>query len=318
MGRQDAYPTIISNYKFVLHPIQNCCHSVFQIESLLLTIFPLFLLFMSVVASLEPSIDTLPEINRSLTAVRDLGIAMLIDLAQQGEINPWDVQVIDAIDRHLKNLLQTTNSQESEANLSQGGQAFVWAAMLVLLKAHTLDATSVNEEDSNWELDVVLDDNNSISTRLPINIEECLKRRHTAQHLAKRPITLNEVIEQLHQIAATLADKPNPQVTRRVKPLSASAAAQTIVGLAHQENLTEIATELELFIASQGEKSFLAQKWINLEQLIEIWTSSHNLPKEESKKDLVGVFWALLLLSAQSKVELSQQEFYQEIKVRAI
>jgi segregation and condensation protein A len=32
----------------------------------------------------------------------------------------------------------------------------------------------------------------------------------------------------------------------------------------------------------------------------------------------VGVFWALLLLSSQSKVELSQEEFYREIKVRSI
>jgi segregation and condensation protein A len=34
--------------------------------------------------------------------------------------------------------------------------------------------------------------------------------------------------------------------------------------------------------------------------------------------DRVGVFWALLLLSAQSKVELSQEEFYRDLKVRTI
>ncbi|MGH2414714.1 MAG: segregation/condensation protein A, partial [Microcystaceae cyanobacterium] len=31
-------------------------------------------------------------------------IAALIDLAQQGEIDPWDVQVIDVIDRFLSEL----------------------------------------------------------------------------------------------------------------------------------------------------------------------------------------------------------------------
>ncbi|MBE9014407.1 segregation/condensation protein A, partial [Pseudanabaenaceae cyanobacterium LEGE 13415] len=31
-----------------------------------------------------------------------------------------------------------------------------------------------------------------------------------------------------------------------------------------------------------------------------------------------GVFWALLLLSAQSKVELSQDEFYQELRVKSL
>jgi segregation and condensation protein A len=33
--------------------------------------------------------------------------------------------------------------------------------------------------------------------------------------------------------------------------------------------------------------------------------------------DKVGIFWALLLLSAQSKVELTQEEFYQDIQIRA-
>jgi segregation and condensation protein A len=264
------------------------------------------------------SLDTLPEVDRSLAAVRDLGITMLIDLAQQGEINPWDVQTIDVIDRHLKNLFQQTSDRESEVNLSQGGQAFVWAAMLVLLKAQTLEETSDTEEELNGSLDEFLDDNGSRSMRLPLNLEDCLKRRHTAQPSIKRPITLNDVIEQLHQIASTLADKPNPKIGKRAKPLSASAAAQTIVGLAHQENLTEIAKELEAFMATQGEQWLLAQQWINLEQLLDIWSHRNNSTTESSGKDMVGIFWALLLLSAQSKVELSQQEFYQEIRVRAI
>jgi segregation and condensation protein A len=34
------------------------------------------------------------------------------------------------------------------------------------------------------------------------------------------------------------------------------------------------------------------------------------------KHERVGVFWGLLYLSAQSKVELSQREFYQDLQVR--
>jgi segregation and condensation protein A len=267
--------------------------------------------------SLATSLEKLPQVDRSLAAVRDMGIAMLIDLAQQGEINPWDVQVIDVIDRHLKHLLQTTDSQEPEANLSQSGQAFVWAAMLVLLKAHTLEATPDAEEESDWELEV-LDASGSRIVRLPSNLEDCLKRRHTAQPIAKRPITLNDVIAQLHQIASTLDDKPERQTFKRVKPLSTSAATQTIVGLAHQENLTEIAKDLERFMTSKGEKWLLAQRWIDLEQLVDIWASDRSSQAHGGTKDRVGIFWALLLLSAQSKVELSQEEFYQEIQVRAI
>lgn len=267
--------------------------------------------------SATATLDTLPQVDRTLAEVRDLGIAMLIDLAQQGEIDPWDVQVIDAIDRHLKHLLQATNSQEAEANLSQSGQAFVWAAMLVLLKAHTLDRNAENEEELQWEGEL-LDNNDAQFTRLPLNLESCLKRRHTAQPFVQRPITLNDVIQQLHQIASTLADKQTRRASQRGKPLSARAAAQTIVGLAHEENLTEMAGALDKFITNSSETWRIAQEWINLEQLVDIWNSENNDRHESSNKDIVGIFWALLLLSAQSKVELSQQEFYQEIRVRAI
>ena len=46
-------------------------------------------------------------------------IAFLIDLAEQGEIDPWDVQVIDVIDRFLKTL-DTTPAALPEFGRSQG------------------------------------------------------------------------------------------------------------------------------------------------------------------------------------------------------
>jgi chromatin segregation and condensation protein Rec8/ScpA/Scc1 (kleisin family) len=39
-------------------------------------------------------------------------IALLIDLAERGEINPWDVQVIDVIDRFLARMAPTASSHD--------------------------------------------------------------------------------------------------------------------------------------------------------------------------------------------------------------
>ena len=39
---------------------------------------------------------------------------------------------------------------------------------------------------------------------------------------------------------------------------------------------------------------------------------------DERTHEKVGVFWALLLLSAQNKVELSQENFYQDLKVKTV
>ena len=66
---------------------------------------------------------------------------------------------------------------------------------------------------------------------------------------------------------------------------------------------------------------FLEQNCLNLEQLVDLWTQKkqphqNNSPHESENSHMVSVFWALLLLSSQSKVELLQDEFYQEIKIR--
>ncbi|MGB8691425.1 MAG: segregation/condensation protein A, partial [Microcoleus sp.] len=45
-----------------------------------------------------------------------------------------------------------------------------------------------------------------------------------------------------------------------------------------------------------------------------VLTEEAHLPNH----DRVGIFWALLLLSAQSKVELVQEEFYRDLKIRAL
>ena len=70
-------------------------------------------------------------------------IAVLIDLAQKGEINPWDVQVIEIIDRFLAelNLKESHTIDILDQDLSHSGQVMLWASMLVLLKADTLEKT---------------------------------------------------------------------------------------------------------------------------------------------------------------------------------
>jgi segregation and condensation protein A len=75
----------------------------------------------------------------SQSLARD-AVAFLIDLAEKGEVDPWDVKVIDVIDRFLAQLnpFVSTERTQYEINLSQSGQAFLYASMLILLKADSL------------------------------------------------------------------------------------------------------------------------------------------------------------------------------------
>jgi segregation and condensation protein A len=266
------------------------------------------------------------DIPQTASASLSEGIELLIDLAKQGEIDPWDVQVIDVIDRYLSRLTPTSaaTSDNQFTELSQSGQAFLYAAMLVLLKSDSLTALETEADEAALEAEMAFEgDDNHLTYLRPQNLERQLRRRAIAKVPQKRRVTLPELIEQLKLMADVIADHKTRPRRRRTKAKAKEAAA-AIAELAHQENLTEVAEKLDQLL-NQSEFSS-NQEWLELEQLLQIWCNVMQAEPEHSavnhsnpeRSHRVGVFWGLLLLSAQSKVELTQEEFYQEIKVRTL
>jgi segregation and condensation protein A len=263
-------------------------------------------------------ISLIPEPKVNPHTLAELGIAMLIDLAQRGEIDPWDVKVIDAIDLHLSKLPLDANATlaHKQNNLSQSGQAFLWAAMLVLLKANSLEQSQNPVEDFDFgEEELELE---PLSTGgLPRNLERHIRRRLTSPPRQTRPVTLQDLIQQLRQIADKVGNSDARRRPLRGKAMSVKKATETIAGLAHDENLTEMAALVADFLVSYTSETNL---W-TLDELVNLW--SHKFPPipgqhHGANHDRVGVFWALLLLSAQSKVELDQTEFYQTLTIRRL
>lgn len=265
-------------------------------------------------------------------AIAQDAIALLIDLAERGEIDPWDVKVIDVIDRFLTELapLSATTQTAYEVNLSRSGQAFLYASMLVLLKADSLtQVDSAAELDQSF--DQMLDEDRETETLSPLPpfLERQLRRRAVAQPIQRRQVTLHDLIDQLQTIADALTDTTSrPRRLRRPRPQSRRQAIQTIVELAHNENLTEMAVALAQFLSDQWDKLQPNQGWLDFELLLEFWTQeiayhpSGGSPSvtgsELTTHDRVGIFWALLLLASQSKVELAQEVFYRDLKVRIL
>lgn len=250
-------------------------------------------------------------------------IALLIDLAERGEIDPWDVKVIDVIDRFLSELAPATGRELYEANLTQSGQAFLYASMLLLLKANTLAQVDTTPELSEFPEDgEFLDGMEFTQTALPLNLERQLRRRAVAQPPQRRRVTLKELIEQL-QIIATALEEKEPRARAKRAKIPRAEAVKAIAALAHEENLSEMAVAIEGFFADHWSDVSKGQDWIDFELVLEFWVAVQERnnkiePHHSENYERVGVFWALLLLSAQSKVELSQDEFYQELRVKSL
>ena len=128
-------------------------------------------------------------------------IATLIELAETGEINPWDVQVIEVIDRFLAELGIDNNDNLAieDADLSHSGQVMLWASKLVLFKAETLERLNQEAEEEEFSaeylesLEIAEDERKNYNN----NLTKQIKRRTSAPPPKKRKVTLAEFIAQL-------------------------------------------------------------------------------------------------------------------------
>ncbi|TYQ30050.1 segregation/condensation protein A [Pseudanabaena sp. UWO310] len=223
-------------------------------------------------------------------------IALLIDLAERGEIDPWDVQVIDVVDRFLSRLIVS-----DRRDLYDSGQAMLYASMLVLLKANSLSDSQAaydQETDDDPDLDNLDSEVVSDSMRLPMDFDKRLRRLPVALPPKARRITLEELIAQIESIAEIVDRKTSKPAKRQMQgKVARRAAMKAIAQLAHKENLSEMVTEIEHYFLLHPDEE------IEISDLAEVFN------------DRVGVFWGLLLMSSQSKVELFQTEFYGKIQI---
>ena len=223
-------------------------------------------------------------------------IALLIDLAERGEIDPWDVQVIDVVDRFLSRLIVS-----DRRDLYDSGQAMLYASMLVLLKANSLsDIQAAYEQAETNSEDIEEIDAESIANalRLPTDFDKRLRRLPVALPPKARRITLEELIAQIEAIAEIVDRKTSKPAKRPTQgKVARRAAMKAIAQLAHKENLSEMVEEIERYFLLHPDEE------IEISDLAAVFN------------DRVGVFWGLLLMSSQSKVELTQEEFYGKIQI---
>lgn len=244
-----------------------------------------------------------------------LAIRLLQDAAERGDLDPWDVDVIAVIDGFLDQLRQRievpgkvaaalAGSRGSyERDLADSSEAFLAASVLVGLKAEMLEASMLPpppelEEAFEGELDgadwlaPVID--------LPRRPERHLQRRPVAPPPLRRPVSLGELIEQLETIAEQLeSDELAAKRRQRRKRFSHQEAIAQVAGLAHREKLPETTAALGVFLNGWDD----ALDWVDFEQLVARWVE---VAAADLDTDRVGVFWALLFLSSQGRVELEQ------------
>ena len=255
-------------------------------------------------------------LNQRADAGARLAIRLLQDAAQQGDLDPWDVDVIAVVDGFLDQLKQRIEVPRRveeavkrrggsyERDLADSSEAFLAASVLVSLKAEVLEASTFPpqpEVEEMFEADFADQGWLDPSFNIPRHPERHLQRRPVAPPPLRRPVTLGELIEQLESIAEQLeSDELDMRRRQRQKRFSNKEAIAQVAALAHREKLPETTAAMGVFL--NGWEAAL--QWVNFENLVTQWTE---VAAEDLDKDRVGVFWALLFLSSQGQVELEQE-----------
>ena len=250
-----------------------------------------------------------------------LAIRLLQDAAERGDIDPWDVDVIAVIDGFLDQLRsriavpvvsRSGQGGSFEHDLAETSEAFLAASVLVSLKAEVLEAATFAAQPSlDDEPAYDFDDDGqgwlmSPAFTLPSRPERHLWRRPVAPPPLQRPVTLGELIRQLEDIAERLeSEEGRSRQRHRPKRYSERAAIAQVAALAHREKLPETTAALSRFLLEWDE----ASDWAAFEALCHAWAEQVERLRqhEELDSDRCGVFWALLFLTHQGKVELQQR-----------
>ena len=267
----------------------------------------------------------LEEIKKTSSSGARLAIRLLQDAAQNGEIDPWDIDVIPVIDGFLDQLrhrIEFPNREHSgsggtfERDLAESSEAFLAASVLVGLKAEVLEADIFPiEDDLEDDFELSFAEQGWLDPRLnfPRHPERHLYRRPVAPPPFKRAVSLGELIEQLESIAQTIeADELQSRRRRRDKRFSDKQIIEQVTSLAHREKLPETTAALGVFLSNWEE----ALHWVDFDSLVKEWT---DVASADLDTDRVGVFWALLFLSSQGKIELMQEGFlYAPLRLKRI
>ena len=247
-------------------------------------------------------------------------IKFLQDAAGKGDLDPWDIDVISVIDSFLEQYAstfkQTPNTQTTfHKDLSETSEAFFAASVLVNLKAQVLESDVFKENSSDFEDHFEDDDQDWIDREfdLPKYPEKYLRRRSIAKPILKRTTTLGELVSQLESIAEVIETQDLLLMKRkRNKKYSDRALISQVKSLAHREKLPETTKALGKFIEG-WEK---ALQWTDFEYLVKKWQT---VVKNDLDKDRLGVFWALLFLSSENKIEIKQiNSLYGPIQIKRI
>lgn len=225
-------------------------------------------------------------------------VEILVSMAESGEIDPWNIDIVEVTDRFLGEL-----ERMKTLDLRISGRTLFFASLLLRMKSEYLEESEDDEPDFIEEPFDLSDDFESgidfsfDDVSEPIEkLEREIKRRIGRKGKRKSPVTLYELIKELKT-----AEKMERRRTRKKRAFpDVVFDAGEIVSVAHEEDLQD----LTVSVHSCFEKMVAADETVTLSSL-----------SSEMNKDYREVYLPLLFLMIEGKLMIWQDEFFGDVYV---
>ena len=205
-------------------------------------------------------------------------IEILVNLAKNGEIDPWNINIVELTDKFLKRV-----DELEKMDLRVSGRTLLYASILLRMKSNAL----VEVEEPPEEIDQE-SDNFEISD---YPVPSMPLRRYS-----KRPVTLEELLTELKKAEAFEKKRLN-RVENKKQEIRATL--EDVLSVAHEEDIESRIVKMRSILNELLEK----QKSIRFSEL--------SSPLDRT--GMVMAYLAILFLATKKEIWIEQEEFFGEL-----
>lgn len=242
-------------------------------------------------------------------------VELLVQLAEEGEIEPWDIDIVEVTDAFLAKL--------DAADLRTSGRALFYASVLLRMKSDELLADDEDEEEGGfdgWEAEMGMGADDPFEEDPIADLEREMERRLDRKQARGSPETLDELVRELREAERDSWWKESREYDTSGSPTGFQRGVQTldyhsaddfraeeeptaedVTGTAHGEDIEE--TIMRVYDALDE------QYGAGREEVLFTEIS-------EAGGSRVETFLALLFLAHRGQVHLDQDDLFGDLWVR--
>ena len=235
------------------------------------------------------------------------GIGILVDMAKQGKIDPWNIDILDVTEKYLQRMIELKS-----LNLRVASRTLLFASILCRLQSNVLAGLSLEDFQDEEQDNTIYDDDGFIveypedqefiPTSNVVSFDEALQRRTSIRLNRNRVVTLKDLIKQLEfyeKLEKRASMKSAHERAKRHVRNYSRLTPEEIVSMAHEEYIEEAVLKLK----DNLEQIFAREEKIELKELTMLGM------------DKISAYIALLFLCRDTDYELEQEEFYSDLYV---